>query len=94
MKLQEYWGVGPKTRDLLAEELGEDRAAEAIETSDVSTLTDSGLPRGRATRIVRRAKGGEGLDVLTTPDARDVYKSLLERMSEYAVTDEAADRVT
>ena len=92
--LEEYWGVGPKTRDLLAESLGEKRAADAIETSDVRTLVDAGLPRGRATRIVRRAKGGEGLDVLATSDARDVYKTLLERMGDHAVTDEAADRVT
>jgi dsDNA-specific endonuclease/ATPase MutS2 len=94
MKLQEYWGVGPKTRDLLADEIGEKDAAEAIEKSDVRALVDAGLPRGRATRIVRRAKGGEGLDVLATRDARDVYKSLLDRMGEYAVTDEAEDRVT
>lgn len=93
-KLQEYWGVGPKTRDLLADELGEKAAAEAIEKSDVRTLVEAGLPRGRATRIVRRAKGGAGLDVLATRDTRDVYKSLLDRMGEYAVTDEAQDRVT
>jgi dsDNA-specific endonuclease/ATPase MutS2 len=92
--LQDYWGVGPKTRDLLADSLGEERAAETIEASDVRTLVDTGLPRGRATRIVRRAKGGEGLDVLATADARDVYKSLLESMGDHAVTDEAADRVT
>jgi DNA mismatch repair protein MutS2 len=94
MKLQDYWGVGPKTRELLADELGEEKAANAIEKSDVRALTDAGLPRGRATRIVRRAKGGEGLEALATRDARDVYKSLLDRMSEHAVTDEAADRVT
>jgi dsDNA-specific endonuclease/ATPase MutS2 len=92
--LEDYWGVGPKTRDLLADELGEAEAAEAIERSDVRTLVDAGLPRGRATRIVRRAKGGEGLEVLATRDARDVYKSLLESIGEHAVTDEAADRVT
>ncbi|MFP4174696.1 MAG: MutS-related protein [Halobacteriales archaeon] len=92
--LEEYWGVGPKTRDLLVDALGEERAVEAIEASDVRTLVDAGLPRGRATRIVRRAKGGEGLDVLATRDTRDVYKNLLERMGEHAVTDEAADRVT
>jgi len=94
MKLEDYWGVGPKTRDLLAEELGEDRAVEAIETSDVRALVDAGLPRGRATRIVRRAKGGEGLDVLATRDTREVYKTLLDRMGEHAVTDEAEDRVS
>jgi len=92
--LQDYWGVGPKTRDLLNDELGEERATEAIETSDVRALVNAGLPRGRATRIVRRAKGGEGLDVLATRDARDVYKNLLERIVEHAVTEEAADRVT
>ena len=94
MKLQEYWGVGPKTRDLLADEMGEEAAAEAIEKSDVRALVEAGLPRGRATRIVRRAKGGEGLDVLSTRDTRDVYKSLLDRMGAHAVTDEAEDRVS
>ena len=93
-ELQEYWGVGPKTRDLLADEMGEKAAAEAIEKSDVRALVGAGLPRGRATRVVRRAKGGEGLEILATRDTRDVYKSLLDRMGEYAVTDEAEDRVT
>jgi len=94
MKLQEYWGVGPKTRDLLADEIGEKAAAEAIERNDVRALVGAGLPRGRATRIVRRAKGGEGLGVLATRDTRDVYKSLLDSMGKYAVTDEAEDRVS
>ena len=94
MKLDDYWGVGPKTRDLLADEIGEEAAVEAIETSDVRALVDAGLPRGRATRIVRQAKGGDGLDVLATRDTREVYKSLLERMGEHAVTDEAEDRVS
>ena len=94
MKLDDYWGVGPKTRDLLADEIGEEAAVEAIEKSDVRALVDAGLPRGRATRIVRQAKGGDGLDVLATRDTREVYKSLLERMGEHAVTDEAEDRVS
>jgi len=94
MKLDDYWGVGPKTRDLLADEIGEEAAVEAIEKSDVRALVYAGLPRGRATRIVRQAKGGDGLDVLATRDTREVYKSLLERMGEHAVTDEAEDRVS
>ncbi|MDY6780362.1 MAG: DNA mismatch repair protein, partial [Halobacteria archaeon] len=94
MQLDDYWGVGPKTRDLLREELGDEAAAEAIENADVRRLTDAGLPRGRATRIVRHAKGGEGLDVLATRDARGVYKDVLERMVEFAVTEDAADRIS
>jgi len=93
-RLDEYWGIGPKTQELLRENLGEEEAARAVEKSDVSTLTDAGLPRGRATRIVRHAKGGEGLDVLATSDTRDVYKSILSKIEDYAVTDEAADRVS
>jgi dsDNA-specific endonuclease/ATPase MutS2 len=93
MRLEEYWGIGPKTRDLLVESLGAERAIEAIESGDVRTLTDAGLARGRATRILRHATGGAALDVLATRDARQVYKQLLDIMSEYAVTEGAADRI-
>ncbi|MEF8820863.1 MAG: DNA mismatch repair protein [Halovenus sp.] len=93
MRLEEYWGIGPKTRDLLAENLGVEAALEAIETADVRALTDAGLPRGRATRILRHAHGGEAMDVLATRDARQVYKQLLDIVSSYAVTADAGDRI-
>jgi DNA mismatch repair protein MutS2 len=93
MRLEDYWGIGPKTRDLLAAELGVEAAIEAIESADVRALTDAGLPRGRATRILRHAHGGQAMDLLATRDARDVYKDILDIVGEYAVTDYAADRI-
>jgi hypothetical protein len=93
MRLQEYWGVGPKTAEQLASTLGEPAAIAAIESADVHALTEAGLSRGRATAILRRAEGGEGMGVLATPDARTVYKELLALAGEYAVTDHAADRL-
>ncbi|MFB6219313.1 MAG: DNA mismatch repair protein, partial [Halobacteriaceae archaeon] len=93
MRLEDYWGVGPKTADLLASELGVERAVEAIESADGRALVDAGLSRGRATRILRHAGGGEGMAVLATRDARDVYKSLVELAAGHALTDAAADRV-
>ncbi|MFB6309385.1 MAG: DNA mismatch repair protein [Haloarculaceae archaeon] len=93
MRLEEYWGIGPKTSDLLADQLGVERAIEAIETADTRTLTEAGLSRGRATRILRRASGKEAMDLLGTRDAREVYKDLLDLAEEYAVTDHAADRI-
>jgi dsDNA-specific endonuclease/ATPase MutS2 len=93
MRLQEYWGVGPKTADLLETELGVERAVRAIESADVGTLVDAGLPRGRATRILRRATGAAGLDTLGTGDARDVYGDLLELAAQDALTHGAADRI-
>ena len=93
MRLEDYWGIGPKTRELLAAELGVEDALAAIETADVRTLTAAGLPRGRATRILRHAHGGEAMDLLATRDARQVYKELLAVISEYAVTEDAADRI-
>ncbi len=93
MRLEEYWGVGPKTRETLAAELGTERAINAIERGDVRALTDAGLPRGRATRILRRATGGEGMEILATSDARSAYKELLDLAVEHAVTERAADRI-
>ncbi|MFC4245505.1 DNA mismatch repair protein [Natribaculum luteum] len=93
MRLEEYWGVGPKTRETLVDELGTERAVEAIENGDVRTLSEAGLPRGRATRILRRATGGAGMDVLATSDARAAYKELLDLAVDHAVTDRAADRI-
>ncbi len=93
MRLEEYWGVGPKTRERLEAELGTERAVEAIESGEVRSLVAAGLPRGRATRILRRANGGEGMSVLATRDTRAVYKELLDVASDYAVTEDAADRI-
>ncbi|WP_049928506.1 MutS-related protein [Halopiger goleimassiliensis] len=93
MRLEEYWGVGPKTRELLVEELGRERAIQAIESGDVRALADAGLARGRATRILRRATGGDGMEILATSDARAAYKDLLDLAVEHAVTQRAADRI-
>ncbi|WP_254523817.1 MutS-related protein [Natrinema caseinilyticum] len=93
MRLEEYWGVGPKTRETLVDELGREQAIRAIESGDVRTLSDAGLARGRATRILRRATGGAGMDVLATSDARSAYKELLDLAVGHAVTQRAADRI-
>ncbi|AGB31294.1 DNA mismatch repair protein MutS domain-containing protein [Natrinema pellirubrum DSM 15624] len=93
MRLEEYWGVGPKTRERLVDELGNEAAVRAIENGDVRALADAGLARGRATRILRRATGGAGMDILSTSDARSAYKELLDLAVDHAVTQRAADRI-
>ena len=93
MRLEDYWGIGPKTSELLTAELGTDRAVEAIESADVRALVDAGLHRGRATRILRRANGEAGMEVLATGDTRDVYDELLTLAAGYALTEHAADRI-
>jgi DNA mismatch repair protein MutS2 len=93
MRLEQYWGVGPKTAERLESELGVAAAVDAIEAANVRALVDAGIPRGRATRILRRANGGEGMDSLATDDARAVYKELVGLAAEHAVTPGAADRI-
>ncbi|MFB6090002.1 MAG: DNA mismatch repair protein [Halobellus sp.] len=93
MRLEDYWGVGPKTSERLRESMGVERAIEAIESADIRALVDAGLPRGRAVRILRRANGAAGIDTLGTRDARDVYDDLLALASEYALTAHAEDRI-
>lgn len=93
MRLEDYWGIGPKTREMLAESLGVTEALEAIETADVRALTEAGVPSGRATRILRHVHGGAAMEILATRDARAVYKQLLEVISEYAVTENAGDKI-
>ncbi|ELY80298.1 MutS-related protein [Natrinema pallidum] len=93
MRLEEYWGVGPKTRATLVDELGRTAAIRAIESGDVRALSDAGLARGRATRILRRATDGSGMDVLATSDSRAAYKDLLDLAVDHAVTQRAADRI-
>jgi hypothetical protein len=93
MRLEDYWGVGPKTRDLLTEELGVEAAVAAIESGDVRALTDAGLPRGRATRILRRATGGEAMDLLATRDTRAVYRDIVDLAAADALTAHTADRI-
>jgi dsDNA-specific endonuclease/ATPase MutS2 len=93
MRLEDYWGVGPKTSERLREALGVERAVDAIESGEVRALVEAGIPRGRATRILRRANGQAGMDTLGTRDARDVYDDLLDLAADYALTDHAADRI-
>ncbi|PSP51076.1 DNA mismatch repair protein, partial [Halobacteriales archaeon QH_1_68_42] len=68
MRLEEYWGIGPKTRARLEEELGVERAVAAIESGDTRALVEAGISSGRATRILRRARGGDAMDLLATRD--------------------------
>jgi hypothetical protein len=93
MRLEDYWGVGPKTKALLTESLGAETAVAAIERADVGRLVDAGLPRGRATRVLRHAHGGAEMSLLSTRDARAVYKDLLDLAGEHAVNEAAADRI-
>ncbi|WP_435075854.1 MutS-related protein [Halorubrum sp. HHNYT27] len=93
MRLEDYWGIGPKTSEQLVSALGTSRAVEAIESADVRALVDAGLHRGRATRILRRANGEAGMDVLATADTRSVYDDLLSLAAGHALTDHAADRI-
>jgi len=93
MRLEDYWGIGPKTSEQLVSALGTSRAVEAIEAADVRTLVDAGLHGGRATRILRRANGEAGMDVLATADTRSVYDDLLSLAAGHALTAHAADRI-
>jgi DNA mismatch repair protein MutS2 len=93
MRLEDYWGIGPKTSERLVSALGTSRAIEAIESADVRALVDAGLHRGRATRILRRANGETGMDVLATGDTRSVYDDLLSLAANGALTAHAADRI-
>ncbi|MFD1599602.1 MutS-related protein [Halobellus rarus] len=93
MRLEDYWGVGPKTSERLRETLGVEQAVEAIESANIRALADAGISRGRAVRILRRANGAAGIETLGTRDARDVYDDLLTLASEHALTEHAADRI-
>ena len=93
MRLEDYWGVGPKTSERLKESMGVERAVEAIETANIRAIADAGIPRGRAVRILRRANGAAGIDTLGTRDARSVYDDLLTLASDHALTAHAADRI-
>ncbi len=93
MALEEYWGLGPKTRATLESSLGVEAATEAIEAGDVWTLVDAGVETSRATRILRRAQSAEGMDVLATRDARSVYKEILDLASAHALGREAVGRI-
>ena len=79
VRLDEYWGVGPKTSTQLETTLGTEGAITAIESTDTAALVDAGLPRGRATRILRHSHGEHGMAMLATSDTRAVYKDLLEQ---------------
>ena len=93
MRLEEYWGIGPKTASTLESAIGTEEAVRAIETGDLRTLVDAGVPSGRATRILRRATGGRGLTVLATGDSRATYRALLEHVRSFAVNQRADDRI-
>ena len=93
MRLEDYWGVGPKTSALLTDQLDDEQAIEAIESANVSVLVDAGVSRGRATRILRRAAGADAMEKLATSDTRAVYDKILNLASASALTAGAADRI-
>ncbi|ESS10992.1 MAG: DNA mismatch repair protein, MutS family [uncultured archaeon A07HR60] len=93
MRLEDYWGVGPKTSALLTDQLDDEQAIEAIESANVSALVDAGVSRGRATRILRRAAGADAMEKLATSDTRAVYDKILNLASASALTAGAADRI-
>ncbi|MFB6154299.1 MAG: DNA mismatch repair protein [Haloferacaceae archaeon] len=93
MRLEDYWGVGPKTSERLADALGVEAAVGAIESADIRALVEAGVSRGRAVRVLRRANGDARMELLATGDVRDVYDDLLSLASEYALTRHAADRI-
>ncbi|MFC6988935.1 DNA mismatch repair protein [Haloplanus sp. GCM10025708] len=93
MRLEDYWGVGPKTAAQLRETIGEEAAIEAIDSANVRRLADAGVASGRVIRILRRANAGAAIDLLATTDARDVYDDILSLASDYALTRHAADRI-
>jgi hypothetical protein len=93
MQLEEYWGIGPKTRATLEGSIGQEAAIEAIEAGDVGALVEAGVDASRATRVLRRAQNAEGMDLLATSDARSVYKTIIEFAADAAVSDEAAARI-
>jgi len=93
MELEDYWGVGPKTRSTLESSIGTEAAIEAVESGDVWRLVEAGVDRSRATRILRHARSADGMALLATRDSRLVYKGLLESIAAHAVSEAAADRL-
>jgi hypothetical protein len=93
MRLEDYWGIGPKTSERLTDAYGHEGALDAVEAADIRALTDAGVTRGRAIRILRRANGEAGMGTFGTRDARDVYDELTSLAAEYALTTHAADRI-
>ena len=93
MDLEEYWGIGPKTKAVLEESTGTEAAVEAIEAGDVRTLVEAGVDRSRVTRVLRHAQSADGMALLATRDARLVYKDLLDSIAGLAVSETAADRL-
>jgi len=93
MRLEDYWGSARRRANSSSRRWGTSRAIEAIESADVRALVDAGLHRGRATRILRRANGEAGMDVLATGDTHSVYDDLLSLAAGHALTAHAADRI-
>ena len=93
MDLEGYWGIGPKTKATLTASLSTEDAVAAIEAGDLRTLVRAGVDRGRATRILRRARSDAGMALLATSDTRAVYDAVLDLIAEHALTEGAAARI-
>jgi len=92
MRLEEYWGVGPKTAERLETELGVPAAVDAIESADVRALVEAGISRPRHPHPAARERR-RGMEKLATDDTRAVYKELVSLAATYAVTRHAGDRI-
>jgi hypothetical protein len=93
MRLEDYWGVGPKTKATLEASLGTEAAIRAVEAGDLRALVDAGLTESRAATIIRRARSEAGMDLLATADTRNVYKEIIELATTFAVSRTAAGQI-
>jgi DNA mismatch repair protein MutS2 len=94
MELEAIPGVGPKTREALA---ALEDPEDALERGDVAALASApDISQGRAVRIVRNAireRHDDPGGFLATDRAEAVYRSLLDRLADRAVTDYGRDRI-
>ena len=94
MEIEGIPGVGPKTIEALG---ALDDPEDALERGDVATIASApGISQGRAVRLVRNAirhRHDDPGGFLATDRAEAVYKGLLDRLADRAVTKYGRHRV-
>ena len=93
VELEQYWGIGPKTRAKFERELGIERSQKAILEADFDVLLSTDVKLGRAVSILRRIGEGKNIDAMGSVDSREKYNEILRIVEKFSVSSRVKNKI-
>ncbi len=93
VELEQYWGIGPKTRAKFERELGIERSQKAILEADFDVLLSTDVKLGRVVSILRRIGEGKNIDAMGSVDSREKYNEILRIVEKFSVSSRVKNKI-